>query len=93
MANLDPQIESHWAHYIFDVVWKRKRPCLVAIVADGAAFGKTNEVSAWLVSILNVLERVSSPYDNFLICGGNCAEDHPAMIEYGKLLRSQISIL
>ena len=93
MANLDPHIESHWPHYILDVIWKRKRPCLVAIVADGAAFGKANEVCAWLVSFLKVLKRVSSPYDNFLICDGNCSEDHPSMIEYGKLLRSQISIL
>ena len=68
MANLDPHIESHWPHYIFDEVWKRKRPCLVAIVADGAAFGKANEVCAWLVSFLKVLKRVSSRYDNFLIC-------------------------
>lgn len=42
---------------------------------------------------LNVTERVSSPYDNFLIYGANCDEDHPSMIEYGKLLRPLISVL
>lgn len=46
-----------------------------------------------IVSFLKVLQRLSSPYDNFVICGGNCSEDHPSMIDYGKLLRSQISIL
>lgn len=92
MANLYLHIESHRPNFL---TWfgKEKGNFLVAIGADGAPFGKANEACAWLVSFLNVLERVSSPYDNFLICGGNCAEDHPSMIDYGKLLRSQISIL
>lgn len=92
MVNLYLYIESHRPNFL---TWfgKEKGHFLVAIGADGAPFGKANEACAWLVSFLNVLERVSSPYDNFLICGGNCTEDHPSMIEYGKLLRSQISIL
>ena len=65
----------------------------MALGADGASFGKCNEECAWLLSFLNVTERVSSPYDNFLICGANCGQDHPSVIEYGKLLRSQISVL
>lgn len=44
-----------------------------------------------LVCFLNVLERVATPYDNFLLCGANCVEDHLVMIEYGKLLRAEIS--
>lgn len=92
MVNLYLYIESHRPNFL---TWfgKEKGHFLVAIGADGAPFGKANKACAWLVSFLNVLERVSSPYDNFLICGGNCTEDHPSMIEYGKLLRSQISIL
>ena len=65
----------------------------MAIGADSAPFGKANEACASLVSFLNVTERVSSPYDNFLICGGNSAEDHPSILEYGKLVRSQIGVL
>lgn len=56
---------------------------------DGAPFGKANEVCAWLVSFLNVSERVASPDDNFLICGPNCKEDHPSIVEYGKQLKSE----
>lgn len=56
---------------------------------DGAPFGKANEACTWLVSFLNVSERVASPDDNFLICGPNCKEDHPSIVEYGKQLKSE----
>lgn len=92
MADLYLHIDSHRPNFL-NWFGKEKGNFLVAIGADGAPFGKCNEACSWLVSFLNVTERVSSPYDNFLICGGNCVEDHPSMIEYGKLLRSQISDL
>ena len=92
MADLYLHIDSHRPNFL-NWFGKEKDSFLVAIGADGAPFGKCNEACAWLVSFLNVTERVSSPYDNFLICGGNCGEDHPSMIEYGKLLKSQISVL
>ena len=75
------------------MVCKQKGRFLVAVGADGAPFGKANEACAWLVSFLNVSERVASPDDNFLICGANCAEDHPAMVEYGKQLRSEMATI
>ena len=91
MADLYLHIDSHRPNFL---KWfgKERSNFLAAIGADGVPFGKCNEACAWLVSFLNVTERVSSPYDNFLICGGNCS-DHPSMIEYGKLVRSQISVL
>ena len=92
MADLYLHIDSHRQNFL-NWFGKEKGNFLVAIGADGAPFGKCNEACAWLVSFLNVTERVSSPNDNFLIYGGNCGEDHPSTIEYGKLLRSQISFL
>ena len=56
-----------------------KRAFFIALGADGAPFGKANEV-----------EKVASPDHNFLICGANCKEDHPSMIEYAKHLRSEV---
>ena len=92
MANLYLYIDRHRPNFLS---WfgKERGNFLVTVGADGAPFGKSNEACAWLVSFLNVTETVFSPYNNFLICGANCAEDHPSMIEYGKLLRSQISVL
>lgn len=63
---------------------------LVAIGADGAPFGKHNEATSWLLSFLNVGERVASCYENHLIFGANCPEEHPAVIEYGRQLRKDI---
>ena len=90
MADLYLHIDSHMPNFL-NWLGKKNSNILVAIGADGAPFGKCNKACAWLVSFLNVTERVSSPYDNLLIYGGNCGEDHPSMIEHGKLLRSQNS--
>ena len=92
MADLYLNIESHKPNFL---TWfgKAKGHFLVAMGADGAPFGKANEACAWLVSFLNVLERVASPDDNFIICGANCKEDHPSMLEYGRLLKSQIATI
>ncbi len=62
----------------------------VALSADGAPFGKYNEATAWLISFLNVGERIASCNESHLICGANCSEEHPAMVAYGKELRSDI---
>ena len=83
MADLYLHIDSHMPNFL-NWLGKDKGNIFVAIGADGAPFGKCNKACAWLVS---------SPYDNFLIYGGNCGEDHPSIIEYGTLLRSQISDL
>ena len=58
-----------------------KDPCLqwfngeegvlyVAVGADGAPFGKDDTATAYLVSFLNLLQRVQSCNDNHLILGG-----------------------
>jgi len=59
----------------------------VAIGADGAPFGKHNEATAWLISFLNITDRVASCYDNFILLGANCKEDHPHMKRYASQLR------
>jgi hypothetical protein len=63
---------------------------LVALGADEAPFGKHNEATSWLLSFLNVGERVASCDENHLIFGANCPEEHPSIIEYGKQLRKYI---
>ena len=62
----------------------------VAIGADGTPFGKYNQATAWLVSFLNVVDRIASCNENHLICGANCSEEHPSMVEYGKQIRKDI---
>ncbi len=62
----------------------------VALSADGAPFGKHNKATAWLVSFLNVGDRIASCDESHLICGANCSEEHPSMIAYGKQLRADI---
>ncbi|XP_028417825.1 uncharacterized protein LOC114542490 [Dendronephthya gigantea] len=71
----------------------RKGMFQVSIGADGAPFGKYNQATAWLVSFLNVADRVASCDENYLICGANCSEEHQSMIEYGKLLRKEMEII
>ena len=48
----------------------------VAVGADGAPFGKDDTATAYLVSFLNLLQRVQSCNDNHLILGAKCEEDH-----------------
>ena len=59
-------------------------------VANGAPFGKYNQAPAWLVSFLNVVDRIASCNENHLICGANCSEEHPTMVEYGRQIRKDI---
>lgn len=63
----------------------------VAVGADGAPFGKDDEATAWLISFLNVGERIASESENFLIAGANCSESHVAMIRYARKLVSDIA--
>ena len=56
----------------------------VAVGADGAPFGKDETATAYLVSFLNLVERVASCEDNFLLLGSNCKEDDPVMIAKPK---------
>lgn len=74
MADLYLYLDNHKANFL---TWfgGEKGHFLVALGADGAPFGKANEACAWLVSFLNVQERVASPDDNFLLCGANCKEE------------------
>ena len=44
-------------------------------------FGKDDTATAYLVSFLNLLNRVQSCNDNHLLLGANC-EDHPLMKSY-----------
>lgn len=64
----------------------------VSIGADGAPFGKYNQATAWFISFLNVMDRVASCDENCIICGANCSEKHPSMVEYGKLIRKEMEM-
>ena len=63
----------------------------VALGADGAPFGKHDEATSWLVSILNTGKHIASSYNNFLLCGANCTESHPGMVRYCKKLIHDIA--
>ena len=65
----------------------------VAVGADGAPFGKDETATAYLVSFLNLLERVASCEDNFLLMGSNCKEDDPVMIHFTKHLVKQMETI
>ena len=78
-----------------------KDPCLqwfngeegvlyVAVGADGAPFGKDDTATAYLVSFLNLLQRVQSCNDNHLILGANCEEDHALMKSYTNHLTEEM---
>ena len=62
----------------------------VAVGADGAPFGKDDTATAYLVSFLNLLQRVQSCNDNHLLLGANCEEDHPLMKSYTSHLREEM---
>ena len=62
----------------------------VAVEADGVPFGKDDTVTAYLVSFLNLLNRVQSCDDNNLLLGANCEEDHPLMKSYSNHLRKEM---
>ena len=62
----------------------------MAVGADGAPFGKDDTVTAYLVSFLNLLNRVQSYDDNNLLLGTNCEEDHPLMKSYSNHLREEM---
>jgi len=74
------------------LVWfgQPKGKFCTAIGADGAPFGRENEATSWLVSFLNVGERIASCNENMLLAGANCKEDHPCMNAYAQLLRKEI---
>lgn len=63
----------------------------IAIGADGAPFGKDDEATAWLLSFLNSGERIASVNENFILCGANCSESHPAMLRYAEKLISDLT--
>ena len=65
----------------------------VAIGADGAPFGKHDEATAWLVSVINTSKQVASSHNNFLLCGANCSEAHPSMQRYCKQLTHDIAYI
>ena len=62
----------------------------MAVEADGMPFGKDDTVTAYLVSFLNLLNRVQSCDDNNLILGANCEEDNPQMKYYSNHLREEM---
>ena len=67
-----------------------ERVLYVAVGADGAPFGKDDTATAYLVSFLNLLQRVQSCNDNHLILGANCEEDHALMKSYTNHLRGEM---
>ena len=63
----------------------------MAVGADGAPFGKDDTVTAYLVSFINLLQRVQSCNDNHLLLGANiCEEDHVLMKSYSSHLASEM---
>ena len=62
----------------------------MAVEADGAPFGKDDTVTAYLVSFLNLLNRVQSCDDNNLLLRANCEDDHPLMKSYSNHLRKEM---
>ena len=64
----------------------------VAVSADGAPFGKDDAATAYLVSFINLLQRVKSCNDNHLLLGANCEEDHVLMKSYSSHLASEMTI-
>ena len=50
-------------------------------------------LTAYLVSFLNLLNRVQSCNDNHLLLGANCVEDHPLMKAYTELLTKEMEEL
>ena len=78
-----------------------KSPCLhwfngekgvlyVAVGADGDPFRKDNTATAYLVSLLNILNRVQSCHDNHLLMGANCAEDTQLVKKYSEHLMREM---
>ena len=49
----------------------------IALGGDGCPFGKNESTYSFLVNFLNVVRRVASSYENFLIFGANCDESSP----------------
>ena len=58
----------------------------ISLGADGAPFGKDEEAYAFLLSFLNLGQRVDSSAENFLLLGANCSETRPAMVKYAHKL-------
>ena len=65
----------------------------VALGADGAPFGKDDEATAWLLSFLNVGNRIASCNENFLLCGANCSESHPSMFKFALKFISDVAYI
>lgn len=47
-------------------------------------------LAAYLVSILNLLNRIQSCNENHLLLGANCEEDHPLMKAYTQQLTKEM---
>ena len=62
----------------------------MAVGADGAPFGKDDTATAYLVSFINLLQRVQSCNDNHLLLGAHCEEDHVLMKSYSSHLASEM---
>ena len=76
---------------VLKLLWFGKPNCFkVAIGADGAPFGKDEEVTAWLLSFILAADNIASCYQNFLLCGANCSEGSKS-ISYAETIRQEIS--
>ena len=65
----------------------------MAIGGDGAPFGNWVESMSWLVSFLYVGPRVASPYDNFLLFGAKCKEDHACVKHLTQQFSSKVEAI
>ena len=73
----------HWLN-------REKEVLYVAVGADGDPFRKDNTATAYLVSLLNILNRVQSCHDNHLLMDANCAEDTQLMKKYSEHLMREM---
>ena len=61
----------------------------VAIGADGAPFGKDDEATAWLLSFINVGERIATHNENFLLTRANQTRQKKTIINNQPHLRKR----
>ena len=66
--------KSHILHFSDD-----KYQFHVTCGAEGAPFGKDDEVTAWLISFLSSGSHITSEKENFLSAAANCSENHIVM--------------
>lgn len=88
-----------------NLLLREKKPCLhwfneekslfyVAVGADGAPFWKSDTATrVYLVSLINLLQRVQSCNDNHLLLVANCEEDHVLLRSFSSHLAAEMKAI